>query len=80
MNASYYAMKRRLGDSKRNTHHMLTFRWYPVPGCNPHCAVIGTRRGEILFRRYVDLPQKSHTLYWRSHPDEYTNMCSLQKL
>jgi hypothetical protein len=49
----------------------LTYKYYPVPGCNGHRAIVGERRGKVLFRHFCDRPQASHGLYWRSHPAEY---------
>lgn len=71
MNASYYAMKRRLGGEKWTVREKLCFHWYPTPGCNMHGDIIGTRRAGILFERYQKLDNKTHLIYWRSHPMEW---------
>lgn len=75
MNASYYAMKRRLGGEKFTAREKLCFRWYPTPGCIMHGNVIGERRAEILFKRYCGISRKlghnANIMYWRSHPAEW---------
>jgi hypothetical protein len=50
----------------------LSYKYHPVPGC----AVHDHPRSEILFDHYVNRPQKSHALYWRTHPQEYKAMFS----
>lgn len=47
------------------------WKYYPVPGCNAHKEIVGTRRGGVLFERYQNRPQTAHGLYWRTHPAEY---------
>ena len=69
MESSYYAMKRRLGGEKTNRHFQLCHHYAPVPGCLLH--KVSPRRQTLLFDHYVDRPQKSHSLYWRTHPLEY---------
>ena len=67
---TFYAMKHRLGGEKMSIREILSVRnYYPVPGCLSHN--IDPRRQGILFDHYVERPQKSHTVYWRSHPTEY---------
>jgi len=75
MKASYYAMKRRLGGEKWTVREKLCFHWYPCPGCNMHCDIVGERRGGILFKRYSGnydrRGHKMHLIYWRTHPMEW---------
>lgn len=66
---TYYAMKARLGGEKMTKHQKLCWKYYPVPGCLQH--EIHPKRQEILFDHYVERPQKSCVVYWRSHPAEY---------
>jgi hypothetical protein len=70
MNASYYAMKRRLGGVKWTARDKRCFHWYPCPGCNGHGRIVGARRARILFERYQKLDNKAHLVYWRTHPKE----------
>ncbi len=45
------------------------------PGCIPHSAIIGTRRGNLLFQRYCGTrPYSAYKLYWRTHPAEFSAM------
>ena len=71
MNASYYAMKRRLGGEKWTVRDKLCFHWYPCPGCSYHELLVGERRAGILFERYQKLDNKAHLIYWRTHPKEW---------
>jgi hypothetical protein len=67
---TYYAMKRRLGGEKMSIREALSMRnYFPCPGCLSHN--VDPRRQGILFDHYVERPQKSHAVYWRSHPTEY---------
>jgi hypothetical protein len=52
-------------------------KYCPCPGCINHSAVIGERRAEVIFHKYVDYPQKAHSLYWRTHPTEYAAMLKI---
>jgi hypothetical protein len=41
------------------------------PGCLAHQAIIGNRRGTLLFQRYCgNRPYAAYKLYWRTHPAE----------
>lgn len=77
MNQTYYAMKSRLGGEKRTARDKLIWHYYPVPGCMTHREIIGATRGRLLFTHFFDRPQKSHNLYWRSHPAEYKALLEL---
>jgi len=69
MQRTYYAMKRRLGGEKLTRYDKLCWHYWPVPGCLVH--MVSPRKQEILFDHYVERPQASHRLYWKTHPDEY---------
>lgn len=78
MNASYYAMKHRLGGQKFTAREKLCRHWYPTPGCNMHAEIIGSRRAEILFDRYCVISRgygkNANIMYWRSHPAEWAEI------
>lgn len=78
MNQSYYAMKQRLGGEKFTAREKLCWNWCPTPGCNMHKEIIGERRGEILFKRYVGISRNygsnASLMYWRSHPKEWAEL------
>lgn len=78
MNASYYAMKRRLGGEKFTAREKLCWHWYPTPGCNLHAAIVGKRRAKILFERYCRSSRvygrNSNLLYWRTHSAEWAKI------
>jgi hypothetical protein len=78
MNASYYAMKRRLGGEKFTAREKLCWHWYPTPGCNMHADIIGERRAGILFERYCGSSRNhgrnANLLYWRTHPTEWAEI------
>jgi hypothetical protein len=57
--------------SKWSPREKLTWKYWPVPGCRGHRDIVGERRGDILFEHFQKRPQKSHGLYWRTHPEEY---------
>lgn len=76
MNITYYAMKRRRGGEKMTASQKLCWHWAPCPGNFRHADIIGTRRAEILFRRYYPLGRKAHLLYWRSHKSEFNTILS----
>lgn len=67
---SYIAFKFKVG-TKWKPFEKLTYKYYPVPGCRGHCEIVGARRGKVLFNHFVDRPQASHGLYWRTHKEEY---------
>ena len=72
---TYYAMKRRQGGEKLTVRDkMFLHRCHVCPGCNSHRDIVGERRGGILFERYVGKGNKTYTMYWRSHPAEYTEL------
>jgi len=72
---TYYAMKNRLGGNKLTGREKLCFHWCPTPGCNMHKDIIGTRKGEILFKKYYKIGNhKANLLYWRMHPKEWTGI------
>jgi len=48
----------------------ITYKYHPCPGCALHDHA----RGKIIFNHFIDRPQKSWTVYWRSHPQEYKAM------
>jgi hypothetical protein len=78
MNASYYAMKRRLGGEKFTAREKLCWHWYPTPGCITHAEIIGKRRAEILFEKYCgssrSYGRNANLLYWRTHPEEWAEV------
>lgn len=87
MNASYYAMKRRLGGEKMTVRDKLCWKYYPTPGCNGHKAVVGERRGSILFKKYCfsgsrnyKLHNKANLIYWRTHRSEWEKFCELEEI
>lgn len=61
--------------SKWKPFEKESYKYYPVPGCKPHREILNNdARGKLLFDRYVNRPQLSHNLYWRTHPVEYKRM------
>lgn len=52
----------------------IHYKYYPCPGCITHESIIGPERAQLLFRKYSNYPQKSHALYWKTHPLEYTRL------
>lgn len=60
--------------SKWKPFEKKNWKYYPCPGCILHSSIVGRRRGDVLFRNYVERPQTSHHLYWRTHPVEYKTL------
>jgi hypothetical protein len=72
---TYYAMKQRRGGEKLTVRDkMFMHHLHLCPGCNAHRAIVGERRGEIIFKRYVGGGNKLYTMYWRSHMSEYAEI------
>ena len=61
--------------NKFTVREKLCWHWYPCPGCHYHEDIIGKHRSKILFEHYHKLDNKTHLIYWRSHPQEWKQLC-----
>lgn len=70
-------MKHRLGSGQFTQREKLLSKYtnkiFTCPGYISHD--IQPRRKEILFNHYVNYGNKAYVMYWRSHPNEYKDMC-----